>query len=150
MAAAAGLTLAVLLVHGRDVAFGFTSLDDRTLLIDDRAFLTSPGAMWRAFGRTYFRIVDAAHAYYRPVVTASYALDARAFGVWPCGYHAVNLIIHLVATWLVCAVLLRTRVARQVAIWGAAVFAVHPALVQAVAWIPGRNDMLVTAFLRRC
>jgi hypothetical protein len=133
-------------VHGRDVAFGWTSLDDLTLVAGDQPFLTSPGAWWRAWGRTYFHVVDAAHAYYRPLVTASYALNARASGAAPRGYHLTNVALHLAATALVHALFTRARFGKDVALLGALAFAVHPALVAAVAWVPGRNDSLLAVF----
>lgn len=140
------MAAAVALVHGRYVGFGFTSLDDLTLIVHDQPLLTATGALWRAFGRTYFHVIDQAHAYYRPVVTASYALDASVFGVAPSGYHATNVLLHLVATGLLHALLVRARLRKEVALVAALVFAVHPALVQAVAWVPGRNDLLLGVF----
>ena len=138
--------LAAFAVHGRDVAFGFTSLDDLTLIVDDQPFLASPGAPFAAFGRAYFHVIDAGHAYYRPIVTASYALDARWSGASPFGYHATNVVLHAVAALLVFALARRIRIREGVAICAALVFAVHPAVVEAVAWIPGRNDLLLAVF----
>lgn len=140
------LAMTVALVHGRDVTFGWTSLDDLTLVVDDHAFLAAPGAWWRAFGRTYFFVVDAAHVYYRPIVTASYALDAHAYGTAAAGYHATNVALFMVATCLVFALLERALIPRPVALLVALTFAVHPALAPAVAWVPGRNDSLLVGF----
>jgi hypothetical protein len=136
----------VAVVHGRAIGFGFTSLDDLTLLVDDQTFLAARGALWRAFARGYFHVVDAAHAYYRPIVTASYALDTQAFSASPRGYHATNVVLHLLASWLVRALLVRAHIRAGVALAAAVVFAIHPALVPVVAWIPGRNDSLLAVF----
>ena len=138
--------LAALVVHGRELAFGFTSLDDLTLVVDDQPFLQRADALVRAFGRAYFHVIDAAHAYYRPLVTASYALDARLSGTSPLGYHATNLALHVVATLLVLALVRRLAIGDGVAACAALVFAVHPALVEVVAWVPGRNDSLLAVF----
>src|SRR5580692_3298101 len=70
---------AVLIVHGRSVAFGFIGLDDQDLLTDDAAFLRGPVNLLRIFTRSYMHVVDPHHPYYRPLVTASFALDAH----WP-------------------------------------------------------------------
>src|SRR5580700_8854574 len=57
--ASAGLVvLAVALVHARSLAFGFTGLDDRDLVVGDQAFLARPGSLLRVFGRSYLHIVD--------------------------------------------------------------------------------------------
>ena len=140
---AALVLLVTLVVHARTVAFGFTGLDDRDLVVGDQAFLADPADLLRVFERSYLHVVDASHAYWRPLVTASYVLDAQWSGARPWGYHATNLALHAVAGVLVLALLRRFRLGRGVALAGALVFAVHPALTSAVAWIPGRNDTLL-------
>jgi hypothetical protein len=140
----AALVVAVALaVHARTVAFGFTGLDDRDLVIDDAAFLADPANLVRVFGRSYMHVVDATHAYWRPLVVASYVLDAQWRGASPLAYHATNVLLHAAASALVLPWLRRFAVGRRVAVAGAVVFAVHPALAPAVAWIPGRNDALL-------
>jgi len=140
------VALAVLVVHGRSVLFGFTDLDDRDLLVDDLAFLSQPSSLWRVFGRSYMHVVDAGHAYYRPVVSASYVLDALRGGVDPRGYHLTNLVFYALAAVLFHELLRTLALGRPVALAVALVFAVHPALASAVAWIPGRNDALLAVF----
>ena len=60
----------------------------------------------------------------------------------PVGYHATNVALHAVASVLVLALLRRLRSDGVSPSREALVFAVHPALAPAVAWIPGRNDTL--------
>jgi tetratricopeptide (TPR) repeat protein len=141
--AAALVALAALAVHARTVAFGFTGLDDRDLVVGDQAFLADPASLVRVFGRAYLHVVDAAHAYWRPLVTASYVLDAQWGGARPLAYHLTNVVLHAAASVLVLALLRRLALGRAVALAGALVFAVHPTLAPAVAWIPGRNDSLL-------
>jgi tetratricopeptide (TPR) repeat protein len=142
--ASAGLVmLAVAVVHARSLAFGFTGLDDRDLVVGDQAFLARPGSLLRVFGRSYLHVVDPAHAYWRPLVTASYVLDAQWSRAYPLGYHATNVALDAVASVLVLALLRRFALGPRVALAGGLVFAVHPALASAVAWIPGRNDSLL-------
>lgn len=140
---AALVLLVALAVHARTVAFGFTGLDDRDVLVGDRAFLADPANLLRVFGRSYLHVVDPSHAYWRPLVSASYLLDAQWSGVNPWGYHATNVVLHAVASVLVLALLRRVALGRRVALAAALAFAVHPALASAVAWIPGRNDTLL-------
>jgi tetratricopeptide (TPR) repeat protein len=140
---AAVVVLAALAVHARTVAFGFTGLDDRDLVVDDAAFLAHPSNLARIFGRSYMHVVDATHAYFRPLVTASFLLDAQWNGARPFAYHATNVALHAAASALVLFWLRRFGVGRGIAVAGALVFAVHPSLASAVAWIPGRNDSLL-------
>jgi tetratricopeptide (TPR) repeat protein len=149
-ATAAGLAVAValaaLLAHARSAGFAFTDLDDRDLIVDDQAFLARPANLARAFGRAYMHVVDPAHAYYRPLVTISYGLDAQWSGARPLGYHLTNLALHALASVFFLAVLRRFAMPPLVAGAFAIAFAVHPTLTAAVAWIPGRNDSLLAVF----
>jgi tetratricopeptide (TPR) repeat protein len=137
------VALVAIAVHARTLAFGFTGLDDRDLVVDDQRFLADPANLVRVFDRAYMHIVDAGHAYWRPLVTASYVLDAQWAGARPLAYHATNVALHAFASVLVLALLRRFVLGRAVALGAALVFAVHPALAPAVAWIPGRNDSLL-------
>jgi hypothetical protein len=133
-------------VHGRSVTFDFTYLDDRDLIVDDYAFLRQPAALLRAFARPYLSVVDGEHPYYRPLVTVSYVLDAQWSGARPLGYHVTNIVLHAIASVLVYALLRRFAFGAFVTLLSALVFAVHPLLAAAVAWIPGRNDSLLAVF----
>jgi hypothetical protein len=137
---------AVLLVHGPSLAFGFTGLDDQDLLGDDAAFLRGPVSLLRIFTRSYMHVVDAHHPYYRPLVTASFALDAHWPGASRVPYHATNLLFHACASLILLGLLRRFGMG-MAAMVGALLFAVHPALAATVAWIPGRNDSLLTLFV---
>jgi hypothetical protein len=137
---------AVLLVHGPSVAFGLTGLDDQDLVGDDGAFLRGPVSALRIFSRSYMHVVDPHHPYYRPLVTASFALDAHWPGASLVPYHATNVLIHACTSLLFLGFLRRFGMGTAATV-GALVFAVHPALAAAVAWIPGRNDSLLTLFV---
>jgi Tfp pilus assembly protein PilF len=80
------------------------------------------------------------------MVTASFVLDALRTGSAPQGYHVTNIALHVTASVLVAMLLGRLGFSRWAAALAASLFAVHPALVESVAWIPGRNDTLFTVF----
>lgn len=83
--------------------------------------------------------------YYRPLVTLSLLADATVWGMRPVGYHAQNVLWHLVATGLVLAFLARLVPGSPRAVLvGGALFAVHPIHTQSVAWIAGRTDLIAT------
>jgi hypothetical protein len=138
--------IAAILAHGRSIAFDFTYLDDRDFIVDDHAFLSRPAGLLGAFTRSYMHVVDAEHPYYRPLVTLSYALDAQWSGVRAFGYHLTNVVLHATASLLFLALLRRLSLGRVMTRVAALVFAVHPVLASAVAWIPGRNDSLLAVF----
>jgi hypothetical protein len=140
------VALAALVVHAPAIRFGFVDLDDRDLVVLDQAFLVSPGSLWRVFGRSYLGVVDTGHAYYRPIVAASYALDARLGGVDPRGYHLTNVLVYSAAAALLYGLLRALHIGAAPSLVGGFAFAVHPTLVSAVAWIPGRNDALLAVW----
>ncbi len=144
------VSLAALAVHARSLTFDFTNLDDRDLVVDDHAFLEGlarPSGVLRAFSRSYMHVIDGRHAYYRPLVTLSYAADAAWSGLRPFGYHLTNLALHAVASVLFWLVLRRFALGRAMSLAAALFFAVHPVLASAVAWVPGRNDLLLAVFV---
>jgi len=92
------------------------------------------------------RVGDVELGYYRPVITMLYRTDRTLWGLNPSGYHLTNLLWHMLATFLVYRVALRTT-ERIVAAWAAALlFAVLPAHTEAIGWIQGRVDLVSTAF----
>lgn len=137
---------AVLLLYGRTLGFDFTYLDDNVLILEDQSFLTRADSPWRVFGRAYFQESGRDHEYYRPLATATFWLDAQFSGLEPAGYHVTNVALHALSAALLFLLLRALSYSKHVALFGALVFAVHPALTSAVAWVPGRVDSLLTVF----
>jgi tetratricopeptide (TPR) repeat protein len=84
--------------------------------------------------------------YWHPVVWLSHMLDCELFGLDPAGHHLVNIGIHTANVLLLFLVLWRMTGAVWTAGVVAAVFAVHPLNVEAVAWVSSRKDVLSTLF----
>jgi len=82
---------------------------------------------------------------YAPLHVLAHALEWQAWGRQVLGYHLVNLALHgLDATllvWLLCA----SGVARSAALVAGAIFALHPANVEAVAWISQLKSLMAMA-----
>ena len=72
---------------------------------------------------------------YAPVHLLATALELQAFGDDPLGYHVVNVLIHALNATLLLALLVASRLPPAFALFGALFFLVHPANVEAVAWI---------------
>ena len=138
------IALAGLLVYARTLAFGFTNLDDNALITNNYPFLSNASNIIRAFGQKVF--IQSILPYYRPMLLVSFIFDAHIGGLDPVVYHAHNIVIHLAASCLVFFFLVKFGAAKAWSFFCGLLFAVHPALVQAVAWLPGRNDSMVTVF----
>lgn len=128
----------------RTLAFGFTNFDDPALITKNYSFLSNVSNIITAFGRKVF--VSSVLPYYRPMLLVSLILDAQIGGLNPVIYHLHNVLLHMAASCLVFAFLVRFGAGRRVSLFFALAFAVHPALAQAVSWIPGRNDVLAAVF----
>jgi len=83
-------------------------------------------------------------AYYRPLVFIAYAAEHTAWGTAAVGYHFTNLALHVANVLLLLVVAARTGVPDAAALIGAAVFALHPVQTEAVAYVSGRTDLLMT------
>ncbi|HEX2484902.1 MAG TPA: hypothetical protein VHQ66_06360, partial [Myxococcota bacterium] len=74
-------------------------------------------------------------ANWAPVHLGIHALQWRLFGSDVRGYHVTNLALHALVCVLLVALYRRTGIAALAALLGGAFFLLHPANVEAVAWI---------------
>ncbi len=90
--------------------------------------------------------------YYRPVVSATYAMDYALWGLKPFGFHLTNVLIHVINVLLLFG-LLRLMFEKSTSkfkdygiLIGTLIFALHPIHTEAVAWVSGRTDSLSCTF----
>jgi len=136
-----GLLLANLLLYYRTVGIGFLSVDDPDY-VQNNPHIESFGA-----ANLKFILAKPYAANYAPANLLSYALDvAIAGGKKASAFHLSNVIWHGL---VVCAVYLLAFTIRGefiTAVAAASLFMLHPAHVEAVAWISSRKDLVATAF----
>jgi hypothetical protein len=72
---------------------------------------------------------------YSPVQLLLHGLAWQAFGAETFGHHLLNVVLHALASALLVALLLAAGIPRLAAILGGVFFLLHPANVEAVAWI---------------
>ncbi|MBK6847697.1 MAG: tetratricopeptide repeat protein [Proteobacteria bacterium] len=133
-------------LYARSYHFDYTYLDDNLLISDDLPYLSDLGHLPRVFGRTFFCPQVSGEKYYWSLVTGSLVINAAMFGGRLTSYHATNVLLHALVSALCLLLLLRFGFALRLAVPGAAVFAVHPVLVGAVVWIPGRVYLMLGLF----
>ena len=139
------IAAAIILLYLKSLDFGFTYLDDNVLIVNNSHFLRDLSNMGHAFFQKVF--IKGYLPYYRPMLVVSLVLDAQFGGTSAFMYHLTNIIIHAGASCLVFVLLTRLGYERGPSFLFSAIFAVHPALSQGVAWIPGRNDTLLAVFI---
>lgn len=85
--------------------------------------------------------------YYRPIYALSFAIDHIFWQENPLGYHITNILLHAIASIAVYLLALRILHENTAAFIAGLIFSVHPLHVEAVAWITGRNNMLLAIFM---
>jgi len=85
-------------------------------------------------------------ANYAPVHLLGHMAEWAAFGDDTTGYHVVNVVLHGVTSALLAALLAARGLPRTLSIGVAALFLLHPANVEAVAWIFQLKTILSLGF----
>lgn len=115
---------------------------DDLYIIADNPLVRSPAGIWRAFAAPYWPPAFGGEMY-RPVVTASFAIDRLLGG--PAWFHFVNLCWHAGVSVAVAA-LVRHWAGMTAALVAGLLFAVHPVHVEAVANVVGRAELMAAGF----
>jgi len=122
--------------------------DDESVIVNNQSiqtldnipkFFTADEGFHKVIGR-----------YYRPVVSASYAIDYSIWGLNSFGFHLTNIIIHIISCLLLFKIFTvlfwRYKYRNLFSLFSTLIFAVHPIHTEAVTWISGRTDSMVTMF----
>lgn len=127
--------------------FKFVNYDDNAYILENpfiKNGLTFHALKWAFTADLTFNSPYA--DYWQPITFLSRILDIQFFGLDPMGHHETNLVLHVLNVILVFFLFKRlTRAVWKSAIL-AALFAVHPIQVEAVAWVTSRKDLLSTLF----
>jgi tetratricopeptide (TPR) repeat protein len=112
-------------------------------LWDDDSYLARNPNLTSAEGLRKIWLEPRSSPQYYPLVFTGLWFERRLWGPEPFGYHAVNVLLHLLNSVLLWLLLRRFSLAWA---WLAAmVFALHPVHVESVAWITERKNVLSTA-----
>jgi tetratricopeptide (TPR) repeat protein len=145
--ACVGLALLCLITFANSLGGEFLNWDDDSL-VSQNSHIRSLSS--EAIGRMFSEPIGFT---YQPLRLLSYAMDYQLWGDNPVGYHAMNLLLHSAATVLLFLTLrlilceLRKGEGHdQIALFAAALFAIHPVNVESVAWIASRKYGLLATF----
>lgn len=114
--------------------------DDR-YIVELNPIMNDLAHWWRSFTQSYWPR-DWGGDGYRPITILAFKIETWIGHGIPVPFHAVNILLYLVVSVLVF--FLARRLLPQWAAWlTAALFAVHPVHVEAVANIVGQSELLV-------
>lgn len=134
---AAALVALALAASAIGVLNGYT-YDDRYIVLTDPRVHSLHG-WWRAFGQSYWPLRYGGDGY-RPLTMIGFRLEWWAGGGAAWVFHAVNVALYCVASVLVFW--LGSMFLPELAAWiAAALFAVHPVHVEAVANVVGQEEI---------
>lgn len=134
--------LAVLAIYGRSLSYPFV-YDDHWTLERNPALKDSPLVRFFSDSNTVADpTMNMGRAIYRPIATLSYAVDARLGGLSPRRFRLENLLLHGLNGWLLILLLRRLGFSNKGALFGGALFLVHPAQIESVVWLTQRSTLL--------
>jgi Tfp pilus assembly protein PilF len=138
-----GIVIALLTVgvYQRVRNYGFVNYDDPKYVSNNRHVLgglTSEGVKW-AFTTTHA-------SNWHPLTWLSLMADCEFFEDKAMGCHITNVLLHAANALILFIVLRRMTGSLWCSGFVAALFALHPAHVESVAWVAERKDVLSTFF----
>ena len=138
------LVLVCVVVYYNMLSNGF-AFDDFGSIVNN-PYLKQPGQFLASlFNLSYFKVAGL-EASYRPVATLSYFLIYCLAGLDPFYYHLLSLVLHALATVLVYRLADAILENHFTALLAGLLFAVHPALTEAVDCISFNDDLLAGIF----
>lgn len=137
----AALAVLCLIIYAQTVGFDFLFLDDNEYVFENPYVTNGLNFVDFKWALTAFHSSN-----WHPLTWISHQFDATVFGSNAGGHHAVNVFFHILNSILLFVVVNRLTKAFWKSALVAAIFAVHPAHVESVAWIAERKDVLSTLF----
>ena len=143
-----GLFFLVLLVYGHTLSFDFV-YDDLLTILENPAITSLKNIRDFFFDKNSVAIPTSplVHEIYRPLKTLSVAFDHALYGFNTIGYHATNLLLHTCVGILLFQLLELLGFASGLRFFWSAIFLIHPALFENVAYVSARADILSALFL---
>lgn len=127
--------------------YQLTYYDDATLLDNMRRLVHDGQSFTSLFSQSVFGPASGGQDhFYRPVLMLSLYSDVLIYGDKLSGFHFTSILLHALSSCLLFVLCLKLKFSARLSFAASILFTIHPALVQAVAWIPGRNDILLTLF----
>ncbi len=140
-------TAVVLMLYFPVIYLGYV-WDDWQLFINNPS-LRIPELLWNGL----LQPILPGTTYFRPLTLGSFAFEFAIFGVKPAISHGLNLIFHILNTFLVGLIAAKlvsdnkSSLTKWRVLVASLIYGLHPSLIEPVAWVSGRFDLMVTFFI---
>jgi hypothetical protein len=147
------LIIALTVLAYSPVLFNFFAGDDFVHLTWLRHAVNHPDMIWKNFYSSW--LDGTTTKFYRPLISIFMVTDYLVWGINGLGFHLTNLAFHCTSSVLLFFIVRRLAGELKglnratpvlLALTSAAVFALYPLHTEAVSWITGRVDAIVTTF----
>ncbi len=137
------LALLPIAFYWQIISFDLTYLDDQSLIGENFSVIKN-ASIGDIFTSDPFFSEQA--FFYRPLLEFSFWLDYHLSGAsWPFFYWH-NIFLNAIMAVLIFFLLKELGFKKRLCWFSAVIFSVHPTILPAVAWLPGRNDLLLGVF----
>lgn len=146
--AACIIAVTAMVFHANGLSNGFV-WDDDWYVVENEGIRRSWSHIFEHFSAPdlYMRGLDTPICpIWRPLRNISYTVDYSLWQLNPFGYHLSNLVLHVLNCVLLFLVSSRLMGKTAAGFAAGMIYAVHPVLTEAIAWIKGRDDLLVSFF----
>jgi tetratricopeptide (TPR) repeat protein len=128
-------------VYSDTLRFDFISYDDPGYVVENP--YVARGISRDGLG---FALASTKMGLWHPLTWLSLMFDYEFYGLRAGGYHATNLVLHVLNTLLLFLLLRGMTRAEWSSALAAALFGLHPLHVESVAWVSERKDVLSAFF----
>jgi hypothetical protein len=142
---AAALAAIVFAIYAPALDFQFV-LDDHHFLGDPR--LQSPGHVWEYFASyVWAQVSGGPLSFYRPLFVLWLRMNFILSGTSPWGWHLLSIVKHVSVAILLGLLVWKLLQDRVAALLAGALFALHPAQTESVAWVTVPDPLMSAAVL---
>jgi len=136
-----GILILTAIIYSPAIQFEFTNWDD------DIHITNNPSIQTLTQQSISDLFIPTDRYMYHPLTMLSYMIEWKIVGEQPWLFHTTNILLHGINICLVFFLVYRLSRNNYIALFIAALFALHPMQVESVAWISARKDILSGCFV---
>jgi tetratricopeptide (TPR) repeat protein len=132
-------------LYFQTMKFEYTGFDDNSIIEPNLELFSSFDNIGKVFLNDAF-FQNGNESFYRPLQNVTFLIDSQFSGIQPTAYHFTNLILHILTSFVLFLLLKELNFDTIFSLLTTLLFVSTPVFNQAVAWIPGRGDLLLGLF----